>query len=311
MTILYCKNTPVYNIDTEEVYNKSLLPGYMIVHGPNRYTFKTWFKLRYSSNTNTLARQLKGVAFGQGNRVSINRETHALSLSDCYWVKEDNDKILFEQVSPYYHQYWKGIGEYIPGVSVPTLYVGGCLRKEWTNSRTLVKYGSETFIEKQCMQLCNLCSIPVNKILIINNGIAIENFTNPNFMLEQADESGRIDTDDFDEYTIEKIFGVDGVKMILVDAIIGNGDRHTGNFGWLRDTNNGQYVRMAPLYDFDHALDSKLKSDRLITDTIQVIKLRQEYIIEAIKICKTAISSNINSIFSLRANTILDKITVR
>ena len=43
--------------------------------------------------------------------------------------------------------------------------------------------------------------------------------------------------------------------MIIIDAVIGNGDRHAGNFGWLRNTDTGEYVSMAPLYDFDHALD--------------------------------------------------------
>lgn len=305
MTILLCKNKPVYNIDTEEVYNASLLPGYMIYHKPNKYSFKTWLKLRYSSNTNTIARQLKGVAFGQGNRVSIDKNTYALSLSDCYWIKKDDNKTLFEQVSPYYQDFWTGSGIYVPGISIPTLYVGGYLRKEWINSRTLIKYGSETQIEESCIQLCKLCSIPVNNITRVDNGMAFENFTNPDFMLEQADESGRLDPDDFDEYTIEKLFGIAGIRMIIIDAIIGNGDRHAGNFGWLRDTNTGKYVSMSPLYDFDHALDSKLKSDRLVTDAIKVIRLKPEYISEAIRICRIAINSRINNIFSIRADTLL------
>lgn len=37
--------------------------------------------------------------------------------------------------------------------------------------------------------------------------------------------------------------------MIIIDAVIGNGDRHAGNFGWLRNTDTGEYVSMAPLYD--------------------------------------------------------------
>lgn len=59
MSILYCKNAPVYDIDTQEVYNNKLLSGLMI-KSPCAETFKKWFKLRYSSNTNTIARQLKG-----------------------------------------------------------------------------------------------------------------------------------------------------------------------------------------------------------------------------------------------------------
>lgn len=99
--ILMCKNKPVYNVDTEEVYNSSLLPGLMMKY-PCSKTFKLWLKTRYSSNTNTLARKLKGVVFGQGNRVLIDKKTHILSLSDCYWVCEEDSNLTFEEVSPYY-----------------------------------------------------------------------------------------------------------------------------------------------------------------------------------------------------------------
>lgn len=108
-SILMCKNRSVYNIQTEEAYNTSLLPGLMQLN-PCKETFETWFKSRYSSNTNVIARKLKGVEFGQGNRVRINKETYALSLSDCYWIKDAEDEIKFEHISPYYNDFWKGKG---------------------------------------------------------------------------------------------------------------------------------------------------------------------------------------------------------
>ncbi len=308
--VLYCKNNPVYNIDTEQIYNENLLPGYMLMHGANKYTFKIWLKLRYSSNTNTLARQLKGVAFGQGNRISINNETHALSLSDCYWIKDDTIQLVFESVSPYHAEFWKGIGEYTSGQSIPTLYVGGYLRKEWINRSTLLKYGQETQIEYEATNICKLCNIRSVNIQLTPNGIAVENITNINLMLEQADQSGRLDPDDFDEDTIENLFGVDGIRMLIIDAIIGNGDRHAGNFGWLRSTDTGKYICMAPLYDFDHALDSKSESDRIITDAARVIKAKREYIIEAQNIARKIVSTQgVRDIFKLRANTLYNNIS--
>lgn len=299
---LYCKDIAVYNIDTEQVYNSMLLPGYMIIHGANRYTFKIWLKMRYSSNTNTIARQLKGIVFGQGNRVSINNKTHALSLSDCYWIKEDSDQTTFKSISPYYADFWRGVSKYTEGNSIPTLYVGGYLTKEWINKTTLLKYGKETRVEYEAANICKLCSIRSVNVKLINNGIAVENMTNPNLMLEQADQSGRLDPDDFDEYTIEKLFRIDGIRMLVIDAILANGDRHAGNFGWLRSTDTGNYVCMAPLYDFDHALDSNLESDRLLEDTIKVVKQTTQYVDEAKRISEIILNtSNINKVFRLRA----------
>ena len=105
--LLMCKNTPVYDIDNEKTLNTSLLPGLMQQKGANNHTFTKWMKYRYSSGTNTMARKLKGITFGQGARMRINRETRALSFSDCYWIKAENDPIRFEEISPYYKPFWK------------------------------------------------------------------------------------------------------------------------------------------------------------------------------------------------------------
>lgn len=64
--LLMCKDVPVYDIETEKVLNEKLLPGFMMQQGANSHTFAQWMKLRYSSETNTIVRKLKGIMFGQG-----------------------------------------------------------------------------------------------------------------------------------------------------------------------------------------------------------------------------------------------------
>lgn len=305
-TILMCKNIKVYNIDTEEIYNQALLPGYMRQYSRDANKFKNWLKLRYSSNTNTLARQLKELTFGQGNRVTINKKTHALSLTDCFWIKQPNEDITFEQISPYYTGFWSGAGVYT-GQSIPTLYTPGYLNKYWLNSNILCKIGKETLIEHECSIVCKIMGIPVEDIQILQDrsGIAVRNITSPSLMLEQADQSGLIDPDDFDDTDIIKHFGLSGFQMILLDAIIGNGDRHAGNFGWLRDTNTGKYVSMAPLYDFDHALDSSSNDDILIKGAIQLAKSNNTYREFTIKSINKLLKYTINPIFASKAKAIL------
>ena len=302
--ILYCKDIPVYDIDSEEVYNHNLLPGLMANH-PCATTFKIWFKYRYSANTNSIARKLKGVTFGQGNRIMINKTTHALSLSDCYWVKEENDPITFEQISPYYAPFWTGEGAY-EGQSVPTLYVGGYLTKEWVNAKTLQKYGDNTDLEYLAIELCERCGIPVNKARRMDGGIAVENITNPNVMIESAEQSGRLDVDDYTVEDIEALFGLPGIQMITIDAIVANGDRHPGNFGWLRDTVTGVYLGMSPLYDFDHALDSQMAHDFLSSELENLIRKcnNLDYRNETLRICETAIQCDLHPVFSTRAKEI-------
>ena len=104
--MLMCKNTSVYDIEKEKTLNYNLLPGLMQQKGADNHTFTKWMKYRYSSGTNTIARKLKGITFGQGARMRINRETRALSFSDCYWTKAEDDSICFEEISPYYKPFW-------------------------------------------------------------------------------------------------------------------------------------------------------------------------------------------------------------
>ena len=211
--LLMCKNIPVYDIGSETVLNNALLPGLMREKSANMHTFTRWMKYRYSSGTNTLARKLKGITFGQGARIRINRETRALSFSDCYWIKDENDLVLFEDISPYYKPFWEGMDEYKTGQAVPTLYVGGALSKEWKNDGRLYKYG-DVSVELQCIKLCKNCGILVENAFSIKDGIAIENITSQNLMLEQADQSGRIDPDDFDACVEEKAKQIEQLELL-------------------------------------------------------------------------------------------------
>ena len=308
--VLYCKNKPVYDIESEKVYSANLLPGLMS-KDPCAATFKTWFKYRYSANTNSIARKLKGVTFGQGNRVMINKTTHALSLSDSYWVKDENDHVSFEQISPYYAPFWTGDSPY-EGQSIPTLYVGGYLTKEWISSKILQKYGDNSELEYLAIKLCESCGVSVNSAYRLDDGVAVENITNPDIMIETAEQSGRLDVDNYTVEDIEALFGLPGVQMIAIDAIVANGDRHPGNFGWLRDTETGQYLGMAPLYDFDHALDSQMDHDFLSSELENlVLKNRNaEYLQETLRICEKAIQSDLNSVFTTRAKAIYNNLKV-
>ena len=49
----------------------------------------------------------------------------------------------------------------------------------------------------------------------------------------------------------------DYVKMIFLDTIVANPDRHTNNFGLLRDVNSGRFIGLAPNFDNNMALISR------------------------------------------------------
>lgn len=297
--VLMCRDVAVYQIEEQAVLQAPLLPGLM-QKNPCSAAFRMWMKRRYASGTNTIARQLRGVTFGQGARERINRATHALSFSDCYWVKEEREQTSFAQISPYFAPFWDG-SEDFAGQAAPTLYVGGALSKEWKRDGRLYKYGPVD-IELACIALCKACGIAVEKAVEVPGGIAVTNITSPELMLEQADMSGRLDPEEFDERDVLELFGLSGAQMLLIDAIVGNGDRHAGNFGWLRDSRTGAYTGMAPLYDFDHALDATGTDDRLLTDAVNCC--RKDYAAEIVRIAGIAAEAP-NEVFRRRARGVL------
>ena len=137
------------------------------------------------------------------------------------------------------------------------------------------------------------------------DGVLVRNFTTADVMLEAADMSGQIDPDDFDENDIIRLFGLRGFQMILLDAVFGNGDRHAGNFGFLRDSNTGAYLGMAPIYDFDHALDARGVNDRLLRDCIAIAQSREDFLVESRRVCQAIAVFAKNQVFKERARVFL------
>ena len=286
---LYLKNTPVYDIDNNNLLDKQRAPGILQKH-PSNETFSNWLHSRYSSNTNAFARI-------RLSREVLDKETHIFNLSDCYWIADDNT-ISFENASPYLNNH--------KDYTIPIFYTNGYLTKRWISPTQLLKYGSNVEIEMECSRLLRLCNIPCPKVTYFGeNVIIIENFTSKDVMFEAADVSGKLNPDNFNEADILKLFHLKGFHMILTDAIFGNGDRHAGNFGYLRDANTGEYLSMTPLFDFDHALDATGTTDNLLLDTINIAKSNEQYQQEAIRISTIIVIHTSNKVFRKRASYIL------
>ena len=75
----------------------------------------------------------------------------------------------------------------------------------------------------------------------------------------------------------------DFVRMIFLDTIVANPDRHTQNFGLLRDTKTGKLLGLAPFFDHNMALISRgypkapTKNDLLIKLFNEFIKSNPKY----------------------------------
>jgi hypothetical protein len=211
-------------------------------------------KSRYSAGSNVSARRLMLKAFGSDNHENAIEITRTLSLSDCYWLKRQNEDVCFNDITPYLHKEWDGTGEF-KGGSISTIFVNGAADKRWLDSKLLLKIKS--FKEYEPYALCSALGLDnVSKAEMSDEGILLTNFTSIDYFLESMEQSGSSGEKDNPREKAVEIFGEPAVALFVVDYLVEHDDRHWGNYGFLRDSNTGEYLSMAPYYDFDWAWSS-------------------------------------------------------
>ena len=244
---LMCKDTPVYNISENTILDENLAPGSIV---RQTASFDEWLRTRYSVGSNTSARRLMLRAFGADkHNDSTLRATRALSLSDCYWIKRQSEAVSFNDVSPYFNDEWDGNGTF-KGGSISTLFVNGAADKRWINSQTLLKVGS--FKEIEAYRLCDELGIKYDtKVELSDDGLLVTNFTSPNRFLESMEQSGFVQEGENAREKAVALFGEQAVALFVVDYLVEHDDRHWGNYGFMRNSDTGEYEGMSPYYDFD------------------------------------------------------------
>lgn len=284
MLWLMLRNTKVHELESDSSLRRDLLPGGVL---PQSQLIKEWLRKRYSSRSNSFALNMRRDAFGISNEHRMNVATHSLSLSDSYWVTED-DSLKFDEISPYFSYFWDGDGPYHGGPA-PTLYTDGNRDKKWLDRKRLYKKGCQ--MELAPAALCHALKIPCVSIKPFAMGITVDNFTSPEIMFEPASVSGRFPAWRKQEDVIRE-FGIAGARMLLIDYVICNVDRHDGNFGFMRSTGTGEYLGMSPLFDFDFAdgdpesmeAHELLKSARYAADKLPTVAVE---LLQAVQIVDT------------------------
>ena len=216
-------------------------------------------------------------------------KSYALSLSDQYWIKEENQENLkWEDINFFTNDFkYKGYlnislsssSDNTEQVDLrsPNNTTDGMLQKAWiieNNKRVLVKgtfYSpkQEPLNEWLVSQICqkfnlDFCNYTID---IIDNKIVskCEDFINENqeiitaydiFNSEKKDNN----TNDFEHYIniLEKNGIKDGRKkvqdMFLIDYIVMNFDRHLKNYGIIRNVQNLKWEKVTPIFDTGEAM---------------------------------------------------------
>lgn len=208
------------------------------------------------------------------------RVTHALTLNDTFWIKPENSILKWKNLSLYTNDFNETIshiafegglyGENFSSTS-PEFGTDGTYAKCWikrNDSIYLLKQGSsgarntglEPYSEFYASQISKLiCNNTVDYDLEMYRGKLVsscELFTNENIGFVPIDKIVGRDNrvSNLLSYFEGKGFGDDFRRMLVLDALIINTDRHLGNFGVLIDNSNMNVIGMAPIFDNNQSL---------------------------------------------------------
>lgn len=209
---------------------------------------------------------------------------HALSLNDTFWVKKEDSALCWKDVSLYRNPFNEVISEAAfdgslssSGLSStsPEFSTDGQYAKCWVREGGTVQlyktggvFGLEPVSEYLAAQLAAaFCPESVPYDLGFYHGELISQcplFTSERYGLAKAAALTKDRTiSGFLRY-FESIGSGDAFRrMCILDALILNTDRHSGNFGVLYNNDTMQIQKMAPVFDNNRSLLFDLDSEQL------------------------------------------------
>ena len=295
-TYIMLKDIPVLEIENYrcKILNYELLPISLrypdvnyddVMHG--------WTENRTMNIGRTNAKKLlAGFRISQSNPYLIARLFHFTSLSDCYWMKEEGESLDWKQVSLFVNPLEKevaatalfGISKtFLPlqqKIHTPELTVQGMAAKAWIweeEGLFLYKVGKKelpasrildalkiphvSYSQAEAERLKEVADQPhIDKIYHSGEKIV-------KCKIISSEEIGILPWEDFQVYCgrhgkneydlVKQIDAANYYKMQVADYILGNEDRHGGNFGFFMDNQNGKLLGLYPLMDHDHAFSDE------------------------------------------------------
>lgn len=257
-----------------DIVNQDLLPIYL----KNTGNVNKWLETRAIDCHRAHSRLLKkALRLSEKDDISTVMTVNAATITDCYWIKPLDSELRYSDVS-FDNDYFSKLaltGSYdsfnraanSKTSKTPELTNTGSFEKCWKldgNEWWMHKQAnheemfSELFIYRLGLELgFNMAEYKRGKGII-----KTKDFTNHAAVCFEPAYSFMGDNEDYIE-TLNKLKELcpaaieDYVKMLFLDTICANPDRHTFNFGILRNSENGRILGLAPNFDNNMALISR------------------------------------------------------
>lgn len=275
----------IFGIDT--VHNSEHLPiGIPEQNGViDRAEFNSWWTERsIPASRSGIKDALEELGVASTRTLLIR--CYGLSLSDQYWVKPKDTDLTWRDINFFDNSFSDDVGDILFGankrkgvlnLSSPDNTSVGDLKKRWKiidGKRCLVKGGSNPFRQQPfneviAAKIMDLLKIPhVNYSVVWDQGVpysVCEDFVTRDTELVPAWRILKVlkksNTDSQYKHFLKccTALGIRNTveflnRMIVLDYIIANEDRHLNNFGAIRDANTLEWIGMAPIYDSGSSL---------------------------------------------------------
>lgn len=227
---------------------------------------------------------------------------NGLSLSDQYWLCPEGSNLTWDAVNFFDHDFSDDIGDILFGAdkkavdfSSPDNTSDGSLKKRWkilNGKRCLIKGGSNPFrqqpfnevIAAGIMERLGVSHVPYTVIWIKGAPYSVcEDFVIKDTDLVPAwrifQTQKRKNNVSIYQHFVDccEALGIKGTvpfldRMIVIDYIIANEDRHMNNFGVLRDAETLEWLGFAPIYDSGSSLGFDKTPGQILSGKNEVCK---------------------------------------
>ena len=255
-----------------------------------RGDFGDWLEGRAADRTRPHVRLLKkALRLKERDEMSTTLHVNTVTLTDCDWVKPEGSSLTWEDVrfkkNDFADLALKGDFSHFskePSLT-PELTNTGSFEKGWKiedgtwwlykDANQLQKF-SELFVYEFCKELGFAAAVYED----CGDCIRTIDFTEQKMCLEPAAYFMGDEEDYVENYLKFQELGDEiadqYLEIIMMDVFCRNADRHTHNYGLLRDTESGEILRMAPNFDNNLALlsrgyEAELRGDDFFTKELR------------------------------------------
>ncbi len=207
-------------------------------------------------------------------RAQIALSYHCLTLTDIYWVRTADESVSFAQINLYENHLQNAFvdvslrGRQMTVGNVHLLAddasTSGCFPKAWIRERDgfyLLKDGDERAVQNELLASRICQCFRCNQIVYEPyeyDGLRVTRsrlMTGMEYSIVSR-EAFEIYASNHDIDPMEYILNLDAYSfymMNILDYLVGNTDRHWGNWGFLVDNKTGQALRLHDLMDFNQS----------------------------------------------------------